>query len=92
MLDPVMEMREGKYPHHILKHNRLCLYYPKFKEWMPHMFLADTIIPWSSLWLYYYDHWLKYDKWLGGGTNHIDQGVVEIDSPPLHFTDLISKD
>ena len=83
MIDPVMQKRNGEYPHHKLEQNRLCLYYPKFKEWLPHMFISDTIIPWISLWLCYYEHWLKHGDWLGGGTKYKNGKVVEIDEPLL---------
>lgn len=46
---------------------KLCLYYPKYKEWTPDMFLSDTIIPWAIEWLKYYELWRITGKWLGGG-------------------------
>ncbi len=46
---------------------RLCLHYPKYREWDDTMFIADTIVPWTHLWLIYFEHWLATDEWLGGG-------------------------
>jgi hypothetical protein len=45
----------------------LCLYQPKYREFRSSDFISDTIIPWISLWLYYYEKWHVTGKWLGGG-------------------------
>jgi len=45
----------------------LCLYYRKANEWNSQMFIADTIIPWISEWLYYYEFWLTTGEWFGKG-------------------------
>lgn len=52
---------------HLYPGKNLCLYHPKYKEFQRTDFLCDTIIPWTSLWLYYYEIWLLTDEWLGGG-------------------------
>lgn len=63
----VTNIEEGtKLPHTYLNNN-LCLYYPKSKEWSKYDYISDTIIPWISEWLYFYEIWLATDKWLGGG-------------------------
>jgi hypothetical protein len=46
---------------------RLCLYRPHRREWTPAMMIANTIIPWISEWLYFYELWLVTGEWLGGG-------------------------
>lgn len=46
---------------------QLCLYYPKYKEFNIYMSLCETIIPWTYLWLSYYEEWLYSDEWKGGG-------------------------
>ncbi len=48
---------------------QLCLYSPSKKEWNAHNYIIDTIIPWISEWLYFYELWLPKGKWLGGGHN-----------------------
>lgn len=48
----------------------LCLYYPKAKEWTPYHLISETIVPWISVWLYYYEIWFSSGKWLGGGIEH----------------------
>jgi len=51
----------------------LCLFLPKRKgknsisEWQPNFSIADTIIPWTSLWLTYFEEWLYSNNWQGGG-------------------------
>jgi hypothetical protein len=46
---------------------RLCLYLPKTYEWQSWMRLDQTVVPWSVLWLFYFEDWLLYDDWKGGG-------------------------
>jgi hypothetical protein len=50
--------------------DRLCLYWPKEWSWMPATLLADTIVPWAALWLYYYEAWLVTGEWLGPSSPH----------------------
>ncbi|HRY34033.1 MAG TPA: hypothetical protein P5531_13785 [Bacteroidales bacterium] len=52
---------------HIYTGEKLCLYQPKYFEFNRKDFLCDTIIPWTSLWLYYYEIWHLTGVWLGGG-------------------------
>lgn len=46
---------------------RLCLHVPKSDEWTLDKAIADTIVPWTYLWLLYFEHWLATDEWHGGG-------------------------
>ena len=48
----------------------LCLYYQKDGSWSPHMFIGETIIPWASLWLLFYEIWLDTDYWFGPEAPH----------------------
>ena len=52
---------------HMYSQKYLCLFQPKYKEFKRSDFLSDTIIPWTSLWLYHYELWHLTNKWLGGG-------------------------
>lgn len=49
---------------------KLCLFFPDGTEWNNGKKLVDTIIPWASEWLYFYEIWLVTGEWLGGGTVH----------------------
>lgn len=68
VLKPVLKPRkpEGEIPHMYLQ-ERLCLYMPWSGQWSGEKILADTIIPWTSLWLHYYELWHTTGEWLGGG-------------------------
>jgi len=46
---------------------KLCLWYPKHREWNFSMSLAETYIPWTLRWLWYFEDWLFSDEWAGGG-------------------------
>lgn len=46
---------------------KLCLFHPKKNQWHNGLRLDETIIPWTTLWLYYFEEWLVTDKWKGGG-------------------------
>lgn len=48
---------------------RLCLYTPKQREWLPHQRLSRTLLPWAELWLLYFEDWVVTDEWRGGGTH-----------------------
>jgi hypothetical protein len=45
----------------------LCLWLPSTKEWHPSLRLDQTVIPWTYLWLYYFEDWLLTADWKGGG-------------------------
>lgn len=44
---------------------RICLY--RHLEFNSRTYLANTIIPWTVEWLYFYEMWLATGRWLGGG-------------------------
>jgi hypothetical protein len=62
---------KGKLPHVYAPDNRLCLFYPEDRSSTDQMLLADTILPWTSEWLFYYELWsVNGYEWLGGGIEH----------------------
>lgn len=75
---PVIRVLNGqlkpRVPNGKIKHTygdgSLCLYYPKAKEWTPKDLISETIVPWISVWLYYYEIWHATGLWLGGGIEH----------------------
>lgn len=70
VISPKLLLAKGeKQLPHVYSKNELCLFYPKKEEWTPAKFIADTIIPWTSLWLFYYEGWLYTGQWKGGGTH-----------------------
>jgi hypothetical protein len=58
--------KNDKIPH-VYAGNELCLYYPKYREFSSKQPISDYIIPWISLWLYYYEIWHATGEWIGGG-------------------------
>lgn len=62
----IVNYKNEKIPH-VYPGNRLCLYQPKYREFTGSKFISDTIIPWTSLWLYHYEVWHVTGDWQGGG-------------------------
>jgi hypothetical protein len=62
-------LAEGRRLPHVYQRNpvRLCLYHPGTTEWRPWMRLDQTVVPWTSLWLFYFEDWLASGEWKGGG-------------------------
>lgn len=46
----------------------LCLFLGP-TEWNPTMALADTTVPWTSLWLRFFESWLFTNTWEGSGAS-----------------------
>ena len=46
---------------------KLCLWWPKQREWLPQMKLLETYIAWTSEWLWHFENWLATGIWAGGG-------------------------
>lgn len=67
VIDPELVSRGDQRIPHRYADGSLCLYRPKYREWTAVMPVAATIVPWSSLWLYYYEAWLATGDWAGGG-------------------------
>ena len=43
----------------------LCLYYPGDRSWTPGLPIAQTLVPWTALWLAFYEIWLRTGTWYG---------------------------
>ncbi len=68
IISPALEKNsKGEEAPHLYPYENLCLYHPQYQEFNRTDFLSDTIVPWTSLWLYYYEVWHLTDEWLGGG-------------------------
>jgi hypothetical protein len=74
VLDPKpLQLAVGKtcLPHvYSTKEQKLCLYYPLWREWHPEKLYVHTLIPWTSEWLYHYEIWVGTGIWHGGGIDH----------------------
>lgn len=76
LLDPPLSPRDGgafeEIPHLMFDgeepvRSGLCLFDPEGAEWADNMLIADTTIPWTAKWLYYYELWHYDGVWRGGG-------------------------
>ena len=59
----------------------LCLYLPGSSEWGPWMLLDRTVVPWTLLWLFYFEEWLRTGEW-GGSGRHPDGTVDRFGGDP----------
>lgn len=48
----------------------LCLYHPNDNSFDGETLIADTIIPWTSEWLFFYESWLEDGIWWGKEAPH----------------------
>lgn len=71
ILSPPLQKRDdqSRIPH-VYEGDYPCLYYPKTGEWNPHKLIATYVIPWISMWLYFYEVWLATGNWYGEGIDH----------------------
>jgi hypothetical protein len=79
VIAPPFERYDDEKLPHVFSRNRLCLFRYKYFEWNSEMRIDQTIIPWASLWLFYYEIWLATGIWCGGdehanGKNKIESG------------------
>ncbi len=65
---------DGQPVPHLYTDGTLCLYRPRYREWTPVDLISQTIIPWISEWLYFYELWLATGTWLGGGEHPGEKG------------------
>jgi hypothetical protein len=71
------EVANGRWLPHVYSQKpvRLCLHFPKYDEWTFDKSIAETIVPWAYLWLFYFEHWLATDEWQGGGKHPGDENA-----------------
>ena len=76
VLHPRLITREEGVPiPHTFTTDRICLHLNS--EWNAGMYIHETIVPWTSLWLYYYEIWHATGEWLGGGHEPGTRKVLE---------------
>lgn len=62
----LMRRDPGERVPHTYRDGSLCLYRSEFHS---DMLIARTIVPWSMLWLMFYEAWRFTGEWQGGGTH-----------------------
>lgn len=57
---------------HRYRDGSLCLHHPHDGDWDPALFVAETIMPWTAEWLFYYEAWLvdPERRWFGPEAPH----------------------
>jgi hypothetical protein len=68
VIDPPLEIPDGKTLPHVFPGDELCLFYGTEFDGRKDL-IADTIVPWISEWLYFYELWLTTGEWHGGGVH-----------------------
>jgi hypothetical protein len=63
---PRLQLLDGQALPHVYPLNTLCLFVGNC-EWHPSIPIADTLVPWASEWLLFYELWLVTGQWLGEG-------------------------
>ena len=65
----LVALADGRTVPHVYEQSptRLCLYLPGSGEWHDRLLVGQTVIPWASLWLFYFEDWLVSGEWRGGG-------------------------
>lgn len=72
ILSPPLKKHGDQAIPHVFSQDKLCLFRFIYKEWNSSQKIAVTIIPWASLWLFFYEIWLATGEWHGGGEHPID--------------------
>lgn len=67
--DPPLRQRDGEKIPHTYLGVRPCLFLPGSGEWRSDKYLAHTVVPWLSEWLFYYELWHATGEWMGGGVH-----------------------
>jgi hypothetical protein len=65
----LVQLAEGRKLPHVYQQSptRLCLYLPNSGEWHDRMLISESCLPWTMLWLFYFEEWLLSGEWKGGG-------------------------
>ncbi|WP_191566219.1 hypothetical protein [Metabacillus idriensis] len=66
----ILNPKIDDYAPHRYPDGSLCLYYPTDKSHHDGLFIADTMIPWTAEWLYFYEKWLEDEVWWGPEAPH----------------------
>lgn len=84
VLSPALICREGeaRIPH-MYDQERLCLYLPGAGQWSGELSLGHAFVPWTALWLYYYELWHATGEWLGGGVEPTVKDPIKRDKKEI---------
>lgn len=75
VVDPALRsVTDGDIPH-LYRDGSICLH--DTHQWNSSMLLVDTVIPWTSEWLYFYELWAATGTWFGDGDQQLDLGPID---------------
>jgi len=87
---PRLRLVDGQGLPHVYLLNTLCLFLGN-REWHQSIPIADTLVPWASEWLLFYELWLATGgKWLGEG-EHSPPGPVNRHARRRHSREDTTK-
>jgi hypothetical protein len=69
VLEPEIQRRNGERAEHMYSDNEPCVFLPNSGEWSKDKLLAETLVPWTMLWLAFYETWVITGRWDGGGVH-----------------------
>jgi hypothetical protein len=70
IISPQLKLAAGKTKlPHVYKEGQLDICVHRPEEWNKHLYIADTIMPWISQWLRFYEYWEQTGNWEGKGTH-----------------------
>jgi hypothetical protein len=55
---------------HLYGDSSLCLFHPGVFNWHGRRTLARCIVPWTTMWLYFYEKWQELGVWFGPEVPH----------------------
>jgi hypothetical protein len=70
IVSPILRLAQGqeKLPHvYEGGQSDICVHIRE--DWSSRLFIADTIMPWISQWIAFYETWAQTGVWLGEGTH-----------------------
>jgi hypothetical protein len=80
VVDPELRIPpENRLETHCFHDGSLCLHL--HEQWTPDRFMADTIVPWISVWLINYEYWLATGQWHGEGFTQESKGRLNVQNP-----------
>lgn len=71
VIDPLIQRRAGIRAEHMYSENEPCVFLPRSGEWTSSKLPAETVVPWTMLWLIFYETWLVTGVWNGGGVHRL---------------------
>lgn len=63
---------------HTYRNGSLCLFYLPDRSWTPGSLIAETIVPWTAVWLYCYEFWLDDPScWYNEEAPHLGKRSIQ---------------